>query len=190
MTAAVFDRIYRHNLWHGDESRSGPGSGPTATRPIIAALLGIVDELGIDSVLDVGCGDGYWMPDLPGYVGFDWSTVALQLARDRHPERDYTGTWPERQFDLIVCRDVMQHLPLDAGMDLLARIRRSGRWALLSTYVGGTNVDIDAGDAYCPDLQAPPFDMPVAERLVFDGYHYHPTDQLRDGRKHLALWKL
>ena len=188
---SVFDRIYRENLWNGVESRSGPGSGPVATRRVALALRALVDEGDIASVLDVGCGDGYWMPGLPGYVGFDASREALRIARRRHPHRNYTSVWPDRSFDLVICRDVMQHLPLADGVELLERIRATGsRRLLASTYVGGENVDIAPGEAYSPDLTAPPFDLPEPDAAIFDGYHYHETPEIRDDRKYLALWRL
>lgn len=69
----VFDRIYRTNGWAGQESLSGPGSGASATWRTAQAVQELVARLGARSVLDVGCGDCAWMPELPGYVGVDVS---------------------------------------------------------------------------------------------------------------------
>lgn len=187
----VFDRIYAENLWNGVESRSGPGSGDAATRKLSADLVRLVTELEVQSVLDVGCGDGYWMPDLPGYIGFDWSRIAVRLARRNHPARAFTHRMPNGSYDLVICRDVIQHLPLDGALELLSSLRgRSRRYLLASTYIGGDNVDIAAGEAYSPDLTMPPFDMPPPDYLIFDGhyYHDHDTEQVRDPRKQLGLW--
>ena len=189
--AMTFDTIYRTNAWNGDESRSGPGSGSIATARVKHQIVGLVKELKVKSVLDVGCGDGFWMPDLPGYVGFDVSRTAIALARTRHPDREYILHWPAASFDLVITRDAMQHLSLEEGTLLLAMIYATGSsWLLASTYLGGENVDIVTGDAYSPDLEAEPFSMGPPERLIFDGYHYHETEELRDPRKHLGLWRL
>lgn len=187
--SVIFDEIYRRNRWNGVESRSGPGSGMHATRSLGRELSFIVALHEISSVLDVGCGDGYWMPDLPGYVGFDVSAVALELARARHPDREYTSVWPERSFDLVIVRDVIQHLSLREGVALLDRVLGlSPRFVLASTYRGGLNIDIETGGAYTPDLQRPPFGLPEPVYWIFDGYHYHDTIELRDPTKYLALW--
>jgi hypothetical protein len=93
--------------------------------------------------------------------------------------------------DLILLRDMQQHLPLRDAVAVLDAIRRSGsRWLLASTYVGGRNVRVAAGGFYEPDLEAPPFDMPPAARLYHDGYSYDGDESLRDARKMLALWRL
>jgi SAM-dependent methyltransferase len=189
----IFDDIYRGNLWNGDESRSGPGSGSAATRSVRDAIVALVAELGVETVLDVGCGDGYWMPALPGYVGYDASRVAVRLARANHPDRAYTTVLPWHAFDLVICRDVIQHLPLQDGLDLLDAIEGTrSTYLLASTYVGGVNVDIPAGGCYSPDLTAEPFGFKPPERLIFDGHHYHEhgTDAVRDPSKHLGLWRL
>lgn len=192
MNGDVFDTIYRDNLWNGIDSRSGPGSGEVATKMLVDELTWVVALGNITSVLDVGCGDGFWMPDLPGYVGYDVSGLALKLARDRHPEREYVSVWPSgRHFDMVIVRDVIQHLPLAVGAELLDRIiGMSPRFLLASTYRGGINFDIPSGSAYSPDLQSPPFNLPEPAYWIFDGYHYHPTQELRDPTKFLGLWPI
>lgn len=191
----TFDRIYRTNGWAGDESRSGPGSGTAATRAVASAVVALVAELGVKTVLDYGCGDGFWMPDLPGYRGIDVSPVAIRLAKIAHPGRrfrvDQGGPLP--RVDLVLCRDVMQHLPTADALAIVDRVIASGSTFLLaSTYVGGANVEVDPGGCYSPDLTAPPFRFPEPLRLIFDGYHYHAHDtaEVRDPTKFLALWAL
>jgi SAM-dependent methyltransferase len=189
MTADVFDRIYRRNAWRGRESRSGPGSGDAATRRVGPAIVDLTRRLGVASVLDVGCGDGYWMPDLHGYVGFDWSSEALRFARGNHPDRTYVGDWPDDVFDMVIVRDVIQHLPFREGTEVIREARRrAGKVLVASTYSPGWNVDIAAGKFYSPDLTSDPFILPEPDRLIFDGYHYHETDDIRDPAKHLGVW--
>lgn len=205
MSSHVFSEIYRENRWAGKESLSGPGSGRAATAPIARWLPALVAELGITSVLDVGCGDGYWMPDLPGYHGVDVAPEAVQRARGLHPGRSYEvldGRYlPRVAYDLVIVRDAIQHLPLTDGLAMLEAIRRSGsHWLLASTYTApserhsatqaGINVDIEPGEAFSPDLTLPPFSMGEPVRSVPDGWDYKTGKTIRDPAKRLGLWEL
>lgn len=191
----VFDEVYRTNRWAGTESLSGPGSGLSATYVTRVAVQQLVAALGITSVLDVACGDGYWMPELPRYVGMDVSPQAITRAQRLHPERTYvvadaTDEW-DTKAELVICRDAMQHLPLELGEQLLRRITRSGtRWLLASTFWPGENVDVEVGGAYSPDLTAEPFDLWMPMAMVFDGWSYDEPGEVRDPRKFLGLWRL
>lgn len=202
MSEAVFDDIYRRNAWNGKESLSGPGSGSAPTHRIVFALLELVSELDIKSVLDVACGDGFWMPDLPGYIGLDLSSEAIDLAKQRHPDRVYdqgdVRTYAIPKVDLIIFRDVMQHMSLADGLDSLSAIRRAEpKWALISTYIDSENYDITpqvvhSGMGYCPDLTREPFNMPPPERYIADGWEWEweNSDKVRDPKKMLGLWGL
>lgn len=193
--ADVFEGIYQANAWNGVESLSGPGSGPAATSHLARDIVDLVAELHIPSVLDVACGDGFWMPHLPGYIGVDVSETALRLARERHPRRAYIlGDVRDiylPSFGLVIVRDVIQHLPLADGAALLDAVSRTRpRYILASTYLDGDNVDIEAGGSYRPDLEREPFAKAKPVRLLFDGYTYHDPDAIRDPGKHLGLWRL
>lgn len=199
MSAGVFSEIYRRNLWRGDvrESLSGPGSCDAATQHVAPAIAELVEARGFTSVLDMACGDGYWMPDLPGYVGIDVAPEAINRARQLHPDRVYvlqdaltldslTG------FDLVILRDVVQHLTLEDGLALVASARISGGYLLASTYEGGENIGCPparalTGWAYDVDMTAAPFSLGEPEALISDGYAY-AGDAIRDERKYLGLW--
>jgi SAM-dependent methyltransferase len=190
----TFSRIYRENEWNGVETRSGPGSGSAATTRLRQVLLELVAELGITSVVDAACGEGFWQPDLPGYVGLDVAPEAIEVARATHPEREYRVQDVAQgcpRADLVICRDALQHLSLRDAQAVLAAIRASGSTYLLaSTYVCGENVRIATGGFYSPNLEAPPFAMPPAARRYHDGYDYSEGTSLRDPSKMLGLWRL
>lgn len=191
----VFSEIYRRNRWNGIESRSGPGSGSAPTARVGAAIEELAFRLNVQSVLDVGCGDGFWMPELPGYVGIDVAPEAIELAQANHPDRAYlvaaAGDIRPGQFDLVIVRDAIQHLSFVDGLAMLEGIRQTGAsWLLASTYVAGDNVDIVTGDCYSPDLEAAPFALGPPVELIPDGYGYEHPGEVRDPRKHLGLWRL
>jgi SAM-dependent methyltransferase len=192
----AWERIYRNNLWNGEESLSGPGSGSAATASLVPALLDLVDKYEINSVLDVACGDGFWMPDLPNYVGIDLSDTAIDRARALHPERVYiVGDYLSHDLraDLIIMRDVLQHLSLNTAASLVARASKRCHFLLASTYRGGRNTGISEarllqGKAYDNDLERYPFRLGQPIEVIPDGYAYHEGGGMRDERKFLGLW--
>lgn len=158
----VFDRIYQEDRWHGGPSRSGPGSGDQEIAELAPTLAEMIAELGVTSVLDIGCGEGYWMPDLPGYVGIDVSEEALRVARERHPDRDYRhddGPYPG--VDAAICRTVIQHLSYVSGLSILERVRTANiRYFIATTYPNGHNQDLsDGNEGYWVNMRQPPFSL-------------------------------
>ena len=94
----------------------------------------MVDRLrrdGIRSIIEVGCGPGRLAEFLlehsvEQYVGFDFSNVAVSMARERLPnarfELDDARTsklYSEVQYDAIVCTEVLEHI--DADLKVIMR---------------------------------------------------------------------
>lgn len=55
-------------------------------------LIKAMSELGITSVLDIGCGDGwlyYYLPKEIFYVGFDHNSAIIKANQKRHPEATF-----------------------------------------------------------------------------------------------------
>lgn len=78
----------------------------------------------IQSILDAGCGDGTYTDELKrrlphlNFTGFDPACVAITEARKKFPECRFTvgdildaAQLPEEQFDLVIIRGVIHHLP-------------------------------------------------------------------------------
>lgn len=96
-----------------------------------------------ETVLDVGCGEGYLsrvlLDRFPGIrlTGVDVSAAAVEQAAIRCPEGRFLQAdvaalrdWDER-FDLVVCSEVLEHLEDPAGA-LRVLAARSGGLALLT----------------------------------------------------------
>ena len=86
---AIFEEIYKSRSWGGTESHSGRGSSLAETAAIRDALPQLVSELGIESMLDIPCGDGHWMSQvtmgLERYIGGDIVSDLLVHCRSRWP---------------------------------------------------------------------------------------------------------
>lgn len=85
-----------------------------------------VTRLAPKSVLEVGCGDGYFLGGLPetidNKVGVDLSEKAIAFAKAFHPSCDFrvedaaniTGT-----FDVVAAIEVLEHIPDELVSDFL-----------------------------------------------------------------------
>ncbi len=86
-------------------------------------IRSILAELGVSSVLDVGCGNGVDYEgirrDLPGidYTGVDVTPKMIEACKERYPEAKfevgdiYNLRFGEGEFEAVISKDVLCHLP-------------------------------------------------------------------------------
>ncbi|PDV98093.1 hypothetical protein A9Q02_03160 [Candidatus Chloroploca asiatica] len=106
----------------------------------------LIRSLAFTSVLDIGCGQGSLLAEIHHefphveVFGSDFSTSAVLMARQQVPdgkfcvfdlERDHL----QRQFDLVVCSEVLEHIVDDeAALRHLAAM--TGKYVVISTVQG------------------------------------------------------
>ena len=107
------------------------------------ALVGHVIAARPRSILEVGCGQGWLarevLNSLDGiaYQGIDIREDAVSFARDLVPEAEFMTGDAERlpfgdsSFDLIVCAEVLEHLP-DPNISLAEIVRVGTGWDVFS----------------------------------------------------------
>jgi SAM-dependent methyltransferase len=191
MTSAMFDsaeareafgRIYATDEWTGG---SGQGSRVAATQRYRAVLETIVGAVDVRSVVDVGCGDWEFsqLVDWSGvsYLGLDVVPDVIERNRARFggPRvafelRDGVNESLPTS-DLLICKDVLQHWPIDAIRQFLATTRSAHRYVLLTNDVSSVhcpperlNSDVPVGGWRTIDLELSPFGVRPAWRLDLD----------------------
>jgi hypothetical protein len=194
--ARVFEQIYEQKLWGDDASISGPGSSMEQTVAVRAALPGLLRELGCRSMLDIPCGDFFWMKTVDhdvDYTGGD--IVAALVARDqeqfgndhrRFKQLDLTAdSLP--MVDLVLCRDCLPHLANATIRKAIANLKRSGSTYLLTTTFDerAKNSDAATGMFRPLNLEIAPFSFGPPLRVIDEQC---PVEGHRD--KRLALWKI
>lgn len=158
-----YDRAY-FDRWYRDPKTRVKSA--TAIRRKAALALSVAEyylERSVRTVLDVGCGEGNWLPALkslrPGirYTGVDASSYAVErFGKKRNIRLGSFATLEEiglaEDYDLIVCSDTLFYLPLEElkiGLDSLAH--RAAGAAFLELY---TEEDSLIGDFPKEGLQS------------------------------------
>lgn len=186
---AVFDAIYKLGGWGALPTVSGPGSTLAASAWVRSALPDLLRDLGVRRLLDVPCGDFYWLRhcdlDLDTYVGGD--IVPDLIAR---VDRDHGG--PGRTFmvldmladplpaaDLLLCRDLLIHFSLADCFVAFKAMRDSGipHFLITSAPEAAENTDIVTGGFRPTNLEKQPFNLPPPRRIIRD-----------NNNKILGLW--
>ena len=185
----LFTRYYRNNRWGDPDSASGHGSNLQGTEALRRELPDLLARHGFRILLDVPCGDGFWMRQtdlgVEEYIGGDIvPEVISTLTATARPHERYlladVTTDPLPKADAVLCRDLLVHLSYGMVMQALRNMRRSGGTHLLTTtYPGTRNVDISTGMWRKLDLEADPFSFPPPLELIVEN---------EDTGKALGLW--
>lgn len=192
----VFTDIYNSNSWGDSESVSGHGSNLRETEVVREALPRILEQHGCKSILDIPCGDFFWMSrlDLPAtYIGADIveALVTINQQRFGSSSRHFLHLDLTRDklptVDVVLCRDCLVHLSLASAIDALTNIKRSGsKFLLTTTFLSvASNSDIPTGAWRPINLQASPFNLPAPIFLVNERC---PAASFTD--KHLGMWDI
>lgn len=194
--ADVFTRVYETGLWGKDEQGNGTsGSGSTlenATEYIVF-LNKFIQRNQIKTVVDIGCGDWEVMKhvDLSGveYIGVDVVPSIIQRNIEKYASSHVHFIVadciqdPLPKADLLLCKDVFNHLPNDLVFKVIDRFRNY-RHILVTTDVEAAtltsgNGNIVLGDWRSIDLSAPPFFQKGKKVLIYPAeYTYYHLKQV------------
>lgn len=179
----LFTRIWQTNLWGAETSASGLGSEDAATATLRRELPQLFRRLGVETLLDLPCGDFGWMNRtelaLRRYLGGD--IVAELVAENTRRYATVDGrigfvhldllTDPLPAMDAILCRDCLVHLSFANVLRALARFRASGSRFLIATTFTEHDANADAadGDWRMLNLERPPFNLPPPLHLLNEG---------------------
>ena len=195
----VFQEIRKQNRLKKFESSSGFGSSLHMTEIIRKQLKALIEKFQIESILDLGCGDCNWISriDYDGlYRGID---VVPEYIEENQIKYKLKNNWffscidvtncSILEHDLIICRDVLVHLPEEEVFFMLDRIFHSTCKYFLSTTFPEhhENHNISPGGFYPINLQEPPFGL--HEPLEFiNEERRRRGNEYKD--KSLGLWKI
>ena len=169
----TFNRIYTEGVWGRDaagEGTSGTGSTLEITRQYRAYVQDFLKTHRVTSVVDAGCGDWTFSSTIDwgsaSYLGVDIASDVIDTVRRKHEKGritfrvgDITEELPAA--DLLISKDVLQHLPNELVHKFIRNNLKKGKykWVLLTNDRGGANGDTVPGGYRAINLAAPPFDV-------------------------------
>ncbi|MDP3830690.1 MAG: class I SAM-dependent methyltransferase [Ignavibacteriaceae bacterium] len=171
-TEEVFQMIYKTNHWKDEFSASGNGSNDIQTKTIKKALPKLLNEYSIKTMLDLPCGDFYWLSRLnlgiEKYIGGDIVKEIIEkntsLYGDENKEFMIMNLISDDlpSADIIFCRDCLVHLSHEDIIKSIRNIKRTKiKFLLTTTFTNRTvNEDIITGDWRILNLEKAPFNFP------------------------------
>jgi len=158
-----YDRSYFDRWYRDPQTRVKSSAGIRRKAALALSVAEYYLERPIRTILDVGCGEGNWLPALRSfrpkirYTGVDASSYAVErFGKNRNIRLGSFATLEElgldEEYDLIVCSDTLFYLPLEelkVGLDSLAH--RATGVAFLELY---TEEDSLIGDFPKEGLQS------------------------------------
>lgn len=200
----IFSRYYETNFWRDKESVSGPGSNLKNTEAIRAYLPPVFAQLGINSLLDLPCGDFYWFWQMWSrwsgrrqlelkYIGGDIVPQLIFDNRERylHPNLQFEvlDAVHDRlpKVDMILCRDMLGHLPNADIVRSIKNFQRSGaRYLLATTFPNWENKNIDIRTGEWRPINLSDWRFGLGEPILL--LDEHQKGKFND--KSLGLWEL
>jgi SAM-dependent methyltransferase len=196
----AFEDIYRKGYWGFG---SGHGSLPKVTKGYRSFIEQFIVERGVKSVVDLGCGDWQFsrLIDWKGidYLGLDIvpSVIDRNRVSFKRPGIRFEiapANWQDLPAaDLLICKDVLQHLTGETIRKFLTVLPRY-RLALLTNDVSPDsqiNIDIQDGQYRPLDLRRPPFELSCTELYRFHGpkeFSWKKLQFFQSWQKAVLMW--
>lgn len=177
-----FSRVYSNNLFNGSLSLSGNGSDLDQTKEVAIALPKLVKSLGIRSILDVPCGDLYWMSRIDfgnvAYIGADIVQEVIDSNINRYAadskvfiQLDITKSVPPK-VDIVFSRDLFVHLSTkDIKFALKNIFASKSEYLAMTTFSGAHDYSnlrkISRGIGWRPiNFQSQPWSFPTPLQII------------------------
>jgi SAM-dependent methyltransferase len=174
----AFDHIYEQGGWSG--KGSGPGSDPRSAAPYLCFLESTIKQKSAKLVLDLGCGDWQLFRGFNwrcAYLGVDIVTGLISDLSAKHRDEEllhfcyHDACDPAlnfKLFDLILAKDLFQHLAFGQIKNIVERVNEAGVPLLFCGDLPNHRTgDIEPGGYRPVDLRSSPWNMTASEVRFF-----------------------
>lgn len=187
-----FELIYKKNYWKSNisGSRSGRGSDIDATKNIRENLKKFLYEKKISSILDIPCGDFFWMSQIDltntSYHGADIVEEIIDFNNNKFSSKNIffsklnilNNELP--YADLLLCRDCLVHLDTNEIFHALENIKHSKPKFFASTcFLDYSNNKSEHDDNWKPiNLSKNPFNLRSPDFILDDSNNNQHSKKL------------
>jgi FkbM family methyltransferase len=209
LTSKVFNNIYKNSdkIWtsNNNESVSGPGSTLENTAYTRHELKNIIRKYNIKNILDFGCGDFNWMKEfidindkyIESYTGIDIVSDIIKNNNEKYSNKKIKfltnkefSEITNNKYDLVICKEVMIHLPFTESLDLIKLFKEKCEYFLGTTFKNIENTNINTGQVYNINLFKEPFNFCEPAHLIDErGTLMRFDNNLREIPQYMGLWK-
>jgi len=151
----IFTKIYDEAVWKmgQNDSKSGLGSSDSWTIFIRKYLVQLVSDKNIKSIIDVSCGDWFWMKTIRNslnshYLGIDIVESVIEENKKNYSNENtkflrsdflsYLKSLPDKSVDPLLCRHTLEHLPESYNIEFIDEAKRVSNYLLLTTHTVAT----------------------------------------------------
>ena len=169
----IFTHIYKKNRWKADQSETFE-----LIRSLLEELPPLLKKLEVKSILDIPCGDFHLLKTIDlGFLDYTGCDIVEHIIQN--DIKQYANE--KRKFlkldilkddlpkaDIIFCKDLLIHLPLENCLKAIKNIKKSGaKYFMVETFPSlKKNTDIHTG-AWRPfNLNIHPFFFPEPEYRI------------------------
>jgi SAM-dependent methyltransferase len=174
---AIFDEIYISKIWG---FQSGSGSDPVNAKDWINLVNRVLEIPEFTSILDIGSGDWRLGSEYnsagKNYLGLEVSEEALRIS-EKFSSSNVQFVQGDAELielpkvDLILVKDVLQHLSSKSIIQIYSKIQKSCKVALICNDFSTSNSDVSNGGFRGLDLRKEPFRFDLQIFDVFGDRH-------------------
>ncbi len=195
-----FKTIYKFSYWKSSTSKSFSGSGSemNSTQNIRKELFEFIKRENINTILDLPCGDFYWMSQINldhlVYTGADIVDEIIEDNKKKYEKKNLRFIKIDiikdnlEKYDLIINRDCLVHFDNNEINETLNNIKKSNSIFFGSTIFSQeySNDVSEKPDKWRPiNLTKDPFNLPKPYTILNDN-----CEGKFDSNKFFAIWKI
>lgn len=195
-TKNIFEDIYTNKKWYNGKSLSGDGGVLEYNKPYLDLLNKLVKQYNVKYIMELGCGDFNLMKHFNfnglKYFGYDIaeSIINKNDGQYRAPNirffcEDIRGVKLDRNFDLILIKDVFMHMDNSSILQTLFNLRNHSRILVTNDFghPKQNNHDIVTGGYRSIDINDWPFYAEAECLLEYQSHFVMKKCMMVDGKK-------